>query len=180
MITYDVTFPYIRMAAGPVDYTQGAMLNAGRKYVPNRSEPMSQGTRCHQLGMYVTYESPFNMLCDTPIHYEREKECTDFIASVPTVWDETVALDGKVGEYVIVARRSGDVWYIGGLTNWDARDVELDLNVLGAGGWNVEMFADGVNVEKNAKDYKVVRTQNTDKLKVRMASGGGFAARLTR
>ena len=180
MITYDVTFPYIRMAAGPVDYTQGAMLNAGRKYVPNRSEPMSQGTRCHQLGMYVTYESPFNMLCDTPIHYEREKECTDFIASVPTVWDETVALDGKVGEYVIVARRSGDVWYIGGLTNWDARDVELDLNALGAGGWNVEMFADGVNVEKNAKDYKVVRTQNTDKLKVRMASGGGFAARLTR
>ena len=180
MITYDVTFPYIRMAAGPVDYTQGAMLNAGRKYVPNRSEPMSQGTRCHQLGMYVTYESPFNMLCDTPIHYEREKECTDFIASVPTVWDETLALDGKVGEYVIVARRSGDVWYIGGLTNWDARDVELDLNVLGAGGWNVEMFADGVNVEKNAKDYKVVRTQNTDKLKVRMASGGGFAARLTR
>ena len=180
MITYDVTFPYIRMAAGPVDYTQGAMLNAGRKYVPNRSEPMSQGTRCHQLGMYVTYESPFNMLCDTPIHYEREKECTDFIASVPTVWDETLALDGKVGEYVIVARRSGDVWYIGGLTNWDARDVELDLNALGAGGWNVEMFADGVNVEKNAKDYKVVRTQNTDKLKVRMASGGGFAARLTR
>ena len=180
MITYDVTFPYIRMAAGPVDYTQGAMLNAGRKYVPNRSEPMSQGTRCHQLGMYVTYESPFNMLCDTPIHYEREKECTDFIASVPTVWDETVALDGKVGEYVIVARRSGDVWYIGGLTNWDARDVELDLNALGAGGWNVEMFADGVNVGKNAKDYKVVRTQNTDKLKVRMASGGGFAARLTR
>ncbi len=180
MITYDVTFPYIRMAAGPVDYTQGAMLNAGRKYVPNRSEPMSQGTRCHQLGMYVTYESPFNMLCDTPIHYEREKECTDFIASVPTVWDETVALDGKVGEYVIVARRSGDVWYIGGLTNWDARDVELDLNALGTGGWNVEMFADGVNVEKNAKDYKVVRTQNTDKLKVRMASGGGFAARLTR
>ena len=180
MITYDVTFPYIRMAAGPVDYTQGAMLNAGRKYVPNWSEPMSQGTRCHQLGMYVTYESPFNMLCDTPIHYEREKECTDFIASVPTVWDETVALDGKVGEYVIVARRSGDVWYIGGLTNWDARDVELDLNALGAGGWNVEMFADGVNVEKNAKDYKVVRTQNTDKLKVRMASGGGFAARLTR
>lgn len=180
MITYDVTFPYIRMAAGPVDYTQGAMLNAGRKYVPNRSEPMSQGTRCHQLGMYVTYESPFNMLCDTPIHYERERECTDFIASVPTVWDETVALDGKVGEYVIVARRSGDVWYIGGLTNWDAREVELDLNALGAGGWNVEMFADGVNVEKNAKDYKVVRTQNTDKLKVRMASGGGFAARLTR
>ena len=180
MITYDVTFPYIRMAAGPVDYTQGAMLNAGRKYVPNRSEPMSQGTRCHQLGMYVTYESPFNMLCDTPIHYEREKECTDFIASVPTVWDETLALDGKVGEYVIVARRSGDVWYIGGLTNWDARDVELDLNALGAGGWNVEMFADGVNVEKNAKDYKVVRTQNKDKLKVRMASGGGFAARLTR
>ncbi len=180
MITYDVTFPYIRMAAGPVDYTQGAMLNAGKNYVPNRSQPMSQGTRCHQLGMYVTYESPFNMLCDTPIHYEREEECTDFIASVPTVWDETVALDGKVGEYLVIARRKGDVWYIGGLTNWDAREVEVDLKALGDGGWDVEMFADGLNVGKNAKDYRVIELKNIDRIKVNMASGGGFAARLTR
>lgn len=180
MITYDVTFPYIRMAAGPVDYTQGAMLNAGKNYVPNRSQPMSQGTRCHQLGMYVTYESPFNMLCDTPIHYEREEECTDFIASVPTVWDETVALDGKVGEYLVIARRKGDVWYIGGLTNWDAREVEVDLKALGDGGWDVEMFADGLNVGKNAKDYRVIGLKNIDRIKVNMASGGGFAARLTR
>ena len=180
MITYDVTFPYIRMAAGPVDYTQGAMLNAGRKYVPNRSEPMSQGTRCHQLGMYVVYESPFNMLCDTPVHYEREVECTDFIAAVPTVWDETRPIDGKVGEYVVIARRKGDVWYIGGLTDWDAREVEIDLGILGEGLWNVELFADGVNAEKNAKDYKVTKLPDASSLKVRMASGGGFAAKLTK
>lgn len=181
MITYDVTFPYIRMAAGPVDYTQGAMLNAGRKYVPNRSEPMSQGTRCHQLGMYVVYESPFNMLCDTPVHYEREQECTDFIAAIPTVWDETLAVDGKVGDYIVIARRNGDTWYVGGLTDWNAREVEIDLGFVGAGDIEVELFADGINVEKNAKDYHVIKQKGCVKsLKVKMASAGGFAARITR
>ena len=181
MITYDVTFPYIRMAAGPVDYTQGAMLNAGKKYVPNYSEPMSQGTRCHQLGMYVVYESPFNMLCDTPIHYEREEECTDFIAAVPTVWDETIAVDGKVGEYIVIARRSGDAWYVGGLTDWNAREVEIDFGFVGDGEIEVELFADGVNVKRNAKDYQVIKLNGSIKsLKVKMASAGGFAAKITR
>ena len=181
MITYDVTFPYIRMAAGPVDYTQGAMLNAGKKYVPNYSEPMSQGTRCHQLGMYVVYESPFNMLCDTPIHYEREEECTDFIAAIPTVWDETIAVDGKVGEYIVIARRSGDAWYVGGLTDWNAREVEIDLGFVGDGEIEVELFADGVNVKRNAKDYQVIKQNGSIKsLKVKMASAGGFAAKITR
>ena len=107
MVTYDVQIPFIRMAAGPMDYTQGAMLNGGLKCTSTNAEPKSQGTRCRQMGMYVVFESPFNMLCDTPIHYEAEMECTEFIASVPTVWDETVALDGKVGEYVVIARRKG-------------------------------------------------------------------------
>ncbi len=179
-ITYDVTFPYIRMAAGPVDYTQGAMLNAGKNYYPNRSEPMSQGTRCHQLGMYVIFESPFNMLCDTPVHYEREEECTKFIAAVPTVWDQTVALQGKVGDFVVMARRNGDVWYVGGLNDWEARTVEIDLSALGEGEWNVELFADGVNAGKNGKDYKVTVLDGVGTLKVDMASGGGFAARIAR
>ena len=179
-VIYDVTIPFIRMAAGPMDYTQGAMLNAGRNPVRNNSEPMSQGTRCRQLGMYVVYESPFNMLCDTPVHYEREQECTDFIAAVPTVWDETVALDGKVGEYVVIARRKGDVWYIGGLTDWEKRTIEINLDVLGGGNWNVELFTDGVNVGRNAKDYKKTNFSATGSFSVKMTPGGGFAARLTR
>ena len=179
-ITYDVEIPFIRMAAGPMDYTQGAMLNAGRNAVGSVSEPMSQGTRCHQMGMYVVIESPFNMLCDTPVHYDREKECTQFIAGIPTVWDETVALDGKVGDYVVIARRKGDVWYVGGLTDWDARPVEIDLGFLGGDEWNVELFCDGVNVFRNAKDYRRSVTPAGKNLKVDMAPGGGFAAKISR
>ena len=180
MVTYDVQIPFIRMAAGPMDYTQGAMLNGGRKCTSASSEPKSQGTRCRQLGMYVVFESPFNMLCDTPIHYEKEIECTEFIASVPTVWDETVALDGKVGEYVVIARRKGDVWYIGGLTDWENRTIEINLDVLGGGNWNVELFTDGVNVGRNAKDYKKTNFSATGSFSVKMTPGGGFAVRLTR
>ena len=121
-----------------------------------------------------------NMLCDTPVHYEREQECTDFIAAVPTVWDETVALDGKVGEYVVIARRKGDVWYIGGLTDWEKRTIEINLDVLGGGNWNVELFTDGVNVGRNAKDYKKTNFSATGSFSVKMTPGGGFAARLTR
>ena len=179
-VTYDVTIPFIRMAAGPMDYTQGAMLNAGKKAFSNNSEPMSQGTRCRQLGMYVVYESPFNMLCDTPIHYEREQECTDFIAAVPTVWDETVALDGKVGDYVVIARRKGDEWYVGGLTGWNAHKVEIDLGFLGEGSWTVELFSDGVNVDRNAKDYRKTVFTAEKTMTVEMAPGGGFAAKITK
>jgi alpha-glucosidase len=121
------------------------------------------------------------MLCDTPIHYEREQECTDFITAIPTVWDETVAVDGKVGEYIVMARRKGESWYLGGLTDWSAREVEIDLGFIGEGEIEVELFADGVNVKKNAKDYQVIKQNGCVKsLKVKMASAGGFAARITR
>ena len=176
-LTYDVTFPYIRMAAGPVDYTQGAMRNYNyRYYSPCNVDPVSQGTRCHQLGMYVVFESPFNMLCDAPQHYEQEKECTELIARIPTVWDETIALDGKVGEYIVIARRSGDDWYIGGIAGQNAHEVTLDLSFLGNGAWNIELFKDGVNVERHAEDYKRVVVPAEGTLAVRMAPGGGFAA----
>lgn len=180
MVTYDVQIPFIRMAAGPMDYTQGAMLNGGLKCTSTNAEPKSQGTRCRQMGMYVVFESPFNMLCDTPIHYEQEVECTDFIASVPTVWDETVALDGKVGEYVVIARRKGDVWYIGGLNDWTAREFSVDLANLGGGEWNIELFADGINSDHNGKDYKKTTFKTSGCFKVTMNPGGGFAARLSR
>lgn len=180
-LTYDVTFPYIRMACGPVDYTQGAMRNYNYTwYKPCYVDPVSQGTRCHQLGMYVIFESPFNMLCDSPQSYEREKECTEFIAKIPTVWDETLAVDGQVGEYIVMARRSGDKWYVGGLTGHSARKVTLDLGFLGEGSWNMELFEDGINAERHAEDYRKVTGSVGETLEVKMAPGGGFAVIFTK
>ena len=181
MVTYDVTIPFIRMIAGPMDYTQGAMRNAARgSYRPINSEPMSQGTRCRQLATYVIFESPFNMLCDNPSNYMREEECTKFIATVPTVWDQTVALDGKVSEYVAIARKHGNDWYVGALTNWDAREMELDLSFLGEGDFKAEIFKDGVNADRAGRDYKkeVIMLPANKKLKIKMAPGGGFAAHI--
>lgn len=178
-VTYDVTIPFIRMVAGPFDYTQGAMRNATRgNYRPVNSEAMSQGTRCRQLAEYVVFESPLNMLCDSPSNYMREPECTDFIASVPTVWDDTEVLCGKLAEYVAVARRSGDVWYLGAMTGWDARDLELDLSFLGEGGYSITLYRDGANADRAARDYvkETVPVPDSRKLKVHMAPGGGFAA----
>lgn len=180
-LTYDVTFPYIRMACGPVDYTQGAMRNYNYTwYKPCYVDPVSQGTRCHQLGMYVIFESPFNMLCDSPQSYEREKECTEFIAKIPTVWDETLAVDGQVGEYIVMARRSGDKWYVGGLTGHSARKVTLDLGFLGEGSWDMELFEDGINAERHAEDYRKVTGSVGETLEVKMAPGGGFAVIFTK
>lgn len=177
-VTYDVTVPYIRMAAGPMDYTQGAMRNASMgNYYPCNSEPMSQGTRCHQLGEYVIFNSPLNMLCDSPSNYMAEPECTAYIASVPTVWDETVPVAGKVGEYIVLARRSGDTWYIGGLNNWDARDVEIDLEALGLAGRSCVIFQDGANAERKGTDYKRAECRAESTLKIHMAPGGGFSVK---
>ena len=180
-ITYDVMIPFIRQVAGPMDYTQGAMRNATREnYYPSNSEPMSQGTRCHQLAMYIVLESPFNMLCDSPSNYMREQESTSFIAQVPTVWDETVVLDGKMGEYIITARRKGDTWFVGGLNNWDARDVEVDLSFLSSGSHKAVLFKDGVNAHRTARDYKreEVSVSSTQPLKVHLAPGGGFTLQI--
>ena len=180
-VTYDVMIPFIRMVAGPMDYTQGAMVNAQKaSYHASNSEPMSQGTRCRQLAMYVVFESPFNMLCDSPTNYEKEPVCTEFIAKIPTVWDETEALDGKVGEYCIIARCAGDVWYVGGMTNWDEREVEIDLSFLGEGNYAATKFVDGPNANKLGRDFlkKEIEIKGGSKLKVKMAQGGGFAMKI--
>ena len=177
-VEYDVMIPFIRQVAGPMDYTQGAMRNAAKGcYYPCYTEPMSQGTRCRQLALYMILDSPFNMLCDTPSNYEREQECTDFISAVPTVWDETVILDGKMGEYIITARRSGETWYIGGITNWDARDMEIDLSFLGDKAYSGKLFKDGVNAHRIGRDYKsqAIQAKKGDKMKIHLAPGGGFA-----
>ncbi|MGV8090356.1 MAG: glycoside hydrolase family 97 protein [Mangrovibacterium sp.] len=183
MVTYDVTMPYIRMLAGPMDYTQGAMRNATRQnYRPVNSEPMSQGTRCRQLAEYVIFESPFNMLCDNPSNYMNEPECTKFIAEIPTVWDQTIALDGKIGEYTAIARQKNGIWYVGGLTNWTRRDLTIDLSFLDEGNYQIEIFRDGVNADRAARDYKkeTIPIPAGKKLTVTMMPGGGFAAKISK
>ena len=173
-VTYDVTIPFTRLVAGPADYTQGAMRNATRSnYYPCNSEPMSQGTRCHQLAEYIVFDAPLTMLCDSPTNYRKEEECTAFIASVPTVWDETIALQGKIAEYVVVARRSGNKWYVGALGNWDERDLVVDLSRLGVGAKQGEVFADGVNADRKAQDYRHEQVTVNGTWKVHLAPGGG-------
>ena len=182
-VTYDVTVPYIRMAAGSMDYTQGAMRNASKgNYAPCGSEPMSQGTRCHQLAEYVIFDSPLNMLCDSPSNYMKEEECTAFIAACPTVWDESVPVNGEMGKYISLARRSGDVWYLGSLNNWDSRDLELSLDFLPEGEWTMDVFRDGVNAHRAGRDYKhqSVTVQGGGSVNVHLAPGGGWVARITR
>ncbi len=177
-VQYDVTVPFARNFAGPMDYTQGAMLNGTRStYRPSNSVPMSQGTRCHQLAEYVVFLSPLNMLCDSPTHYDEEPECTDFIAKIPVVWDETVALKSEVGEYVAVARRSGSKWYVGALTNWTPRDLTLDLAPLKVAGKTATVFKDGANAEKFAQDYEktTIAVPADGKVTVHLAPGGGVA-----
>ena len=177
---YDVTIPFIRMIAGPMDYTPGAMRNAVRDaYRPVNSNPMSQGTRCHQLAMYTVFEAPLQMLSDNPTTYKHEQESTDFISVVPTTFDKTVSLDGKVGEYVSIARQKGTTWYVGVMTNWNPHEITVDLSFLGAGSYKATIFEDGVNAGRDGTDYnrKVVTVTAKDKLPVKMASGGGWAAR---
>lgn len=182
-VTYDVTVPFIRMAAGPMDYTQGAMRNASKSnYRPVYNEPMSQGTRCRQLAEYVVFDSPLNMLCDSPSNYIAEAECTEFIAACPETWDESLGVNGEIGKYITIARRSGDAWYVGALTNWDGRDITLDLSFLGEGDWTLDIFQDGPNAEKAARDYvHTAATVPADrKITAHLAPGGGWAAKITR
>lgn len=175
---YDVSIPFIRQVAGPMDYTPGAMNNATKSsYNSVYREPMSQGTRCHQLALFTIFEHPFAMLCDSPSNYDREPESRDFIASVPTTWDETIVLDGKVGDYVVMARRKGDKWYVAGLTDWNPRDITVDLSFLGNAPRKAVIFKDGANAHRNARDYKreVVTLDPSTPLKLHLAPGGGFS-----
>lgn len=180
---YDVTMPFIRMMAGPVDYTPGAMRNATRiDWKPVYYNPVSMGTRCHQMGEYVVFDAPFLMLCDSPSSYEDEAECTEYLAAIPTVYDETIIPTAEMGNYIVTARRSGKDWFVGGLTNWSSRDVDLDFSFLPEGvTYEATMFVDGMNAHRLATDYKK-KSQTIDRssrIKIHMAPGGGFAMRLT-
>ena len=174
---YDVTAPYLRMLAGPMDYTPGAMMNAMKdSFFGNNNHPMSQGTRVHQMAMYTTFEAPLQMMADSPTKYMQNQECTDFIAQIPTTFDETVALDGQLGEYIVIARRKGATWYVAAMTDWTARDLTIPLSFLGDGQFTADIFADGVNAMKEATDYKHTKQAATcqDQLKIHLSSGGGW------
>lgn len=176
---HDVTLPFIRMVAGPMDYTPGAMINKTKQnFQPVFTEPMSQGTRCHQLGMYVVYESPLQMLADNPSNYYREPGCMEFLSVVPSVWDDTKVLEAKVSDYIAVAHRSGDSWYVGAMTDWDPRTLELKLDFLGEGTYTMKVWKDGVNATKHAADFaqETVEVTSGSAVKVNMAPGGGWVA----
>ncbi|MFH7017715.1 glycoside hydrolase family 97 protein [Flavobacterium sp. FlaQc-47] len=176
---YDCTIPFIRMMAGPMDYTPGAMRNATKsEFKPSHSNPMSQGTRCHQLALYTIFEAPLQMMADSPTAYIKEQESTDFIAKIPTTFDETVSLNGEVGKFVTIARKKSNTWYLGSIANWDSREITIDFSFLEKDKkFEAEIFSDGLNADKAAVDYKreIITVDSNTKLKYRLASGGGLA-----
>ena len=177
--TYDCSIPFIRMMAGPMDYTPGAMRNATKsEYKLSHSNPMSQGTRSHQLALYTIFEAPLQMMADSPTAYMKEQESTNFIAKIPTTFDQTIALDGEVGKFVVIARKKAATWYLGAITNWDSRAITIDFSFLEKGKeYEAEIFSDGINADKAAHDYKrkTVSVNSTTKLTYLLASGGGLA-----
>lgn len=179
---HNVTLPFTRMLLGPMDYTPGAMVNAGseKNFSPIFERPMSMGTRVHQLAMYVIYEAPLQMLADSPSHYLREPEVMKFLQPVPTVWDETRVLAAELGNYVSIARRRGQDWYVGAMTDWTSRTLDLDFSFLPSGRFQMIAYEDGPNADKIGHDYKVTTTDidHTGKLTIRLAPGGGWAARI--
>ena len=177
----DVTIPFIRILCGAVDFTQGGMNNASKEnFQPIYNDPMTQGTRCHQLATYIVYDSPLVMLADSPTAYKKEQECVDFIVSIPTVVDKTIIPQGKMAEYVVTARQAGDNWYVGGMTDWNSRDITVDFSFLGEGDYEATIFTDGKNADKYAYDYKSEKKviNKSTKLDIHMAKGGGFAITL--
>jgi alpha-glucosidase len=174
-----VTLPFTRMVAGPMDYTPGAMVNSTKQSFKSIFEtPMSQGTRCQQLAMYVNFESPLQMLADNPTHYYKEPECMEFLSKVPSVWDDTKVLDAKVSEYILTARRNGSTWYVGAMTNWTPRDLTVDFSFLPEGEYKITIWQDGLNADRDATDFEMVtKTVNKNtKFNIHLAPGGGWAA----
>jgi len=178
---HDLLIPFIRMLAGPMDFTPGAMRNAQEKqFRPIFNVPMSQGTRCHQLAMYVAYESPLQMLCDAPSAYMKEPEAMEFLSAVPTTWDETIVLDARIGDYLVVARKNGEDWYLGAMTDGTPRTLEIETKFLGSGAWTADIYRDGANAARFASDFKKEKKTMTagDKIRIELAPGGGWAARI--
>ena len=178
---HNVNLVYTRMVVGPMDYTPGSMRNSTKgNFFMDGDRPMSHGTRCHQLGMYVVYYSPMQMLCDAPTAYLPYPDILTFLSEVPCTWDQTVPLAGKLSEYVVIARKKGKEWYIGALSDWSERDITIDFSFLGGSTYQATLFLDGMNANRHAEDYQV-QTQvvtKKSKLTITLKSGGGAAIQL--
>lgn len=180
---HDLTLAFTRLLAGPMDYTPGAMKNAARGlFRAIEPDPMSQGTRCHQLAMYVIFDAGLQMLSDCPRAYENDPQTLHFLKQVPVNWDETLVLEAKVADYLLIARKKGNDWLIGGFTDWDAREFELDFSFLDKGVYKVECWTDGINAHKRGTDYKfeTFTVDSNTKRPIKMAPGGGIAMKLTK
>ena len=178
-----LTVPFVRMLAGPMDWEGGAMLNGTQKtFRVIGDQPMSQGTRTQQLAQYVIYDSPLQYLAGTPSDYRAAPEFTRFLGGIPTTWDETRPLHGAIGDYVVVARRKGDTWYVAAMTDWTARKLEVPLSFLAPGEYSATVVADGTNADRFAADFKIeTRTVGArESLVIELAPGGGYVARITR
>lgn len=176
-----LTVPFVRMLAGPMDWEGGAMLNGTREtFRVVGGQPMSQGTRTQQLAQYVVYDSPLQYLAGTPSDYRTAPAFTRFLAGIPTTWDETRPLQGEIGDYLAIARRHGDTWYVAAMTDWTARTLEIPLSFLPPGEWEASIVADGMNADRYAADYRMQtrRVRAGDALQVELAPGGGYVARL--
>lgn len=176
-----VTLPFTRMFAGPMDFTPGAMVNVTKaSFKPMFTQPTSMGTRCQQLAMYVVYESPLQMLADNPTNYYREPVCMEFLSKVPSVWDKTIVLDSKITDYVLLARQSGNDWYVGAMTDDKARDFTVDFSFLDNRTYTADVWQDGINADRNGNDFKKISVEVTKatKLNIHLAPGGGWAARV--
>ncbi len=173
---YDCTIPYLRALPGPMDYTPGAMLNATKgNFFGNNNNPMSQGTRVHQMAMYTLFEAPLQMMADSPSKYLQNPECAAFIASIPTTFDETVVLGGEMGEWLALARRKGNTWYVAAMNNWTSRDLQLNLSFLS--GRKALVFADGVNADREATDWQSHEmTIDGNPVNIHLAPAGGWTA----
>ena len=144
-------------------------------------QPMNQGTRTQQLAQYVVYESPLQYLAGTPSDYRSAPDFTRELAAIPTTWDETRAIDGAVGDYLVVARRSGNDWYLAAMTDWTARTLEVPLAFLRAGTYAATIVSDGMNADRYAPDYRIHKQEvgSGTTLTLRLAPGGGYVARLS-
>ena len=178
---HNVLLPYIRMVSGPMDYEPGILDNATQKtFRPIGEKVMAPGTRCHQLAMFVVYESPIQIFAGNPSTGYQEPRFMELLGSIPTTWDETIVMDGKVGEYIITARKKGNDWYIGGMTNWTARNLNISLSFLDDGNYKTLSCEDGINADRYPSDYILTDSsyQKSNMLPVNMAPGGGFMMRL--
>ena len=174
-----IYLPFIRNAVGAMDFTPGAMSCSQPRY--NRSTdpiPMGNGTRAYHMALFVVFESGVQMLCDSPTRYYAEPQCTEFITSVPTTWDETRVIDARMGQYVIVAKRKGTKWFVGAITGEHPQQLRLSLDFIGSGQHHIAYFEDGVNADRMAADYRRVEAQvdRSSTFDLRLAPNGGWCA----